>query len=307
MAIIKKKKKEEEKEGAIYSKEGKDFIVPEKEKKRLEAMGKLTEEQQIRENLQYQQRVKAAQQIPLTPGQEAELSATQKKQAKEQEEIAGLISEQKTPEASERAARAGAAFLTATGRFESQLSPLRLLGPKGEIIAEATTEGGVPSKLDFETMSPLAKAGLIAVGKITTVKVPIIGSISNIFDISTSATISEREKDAAEMTAQSDRINMNVWRKGSSVQQAITSQRQIEEGLRIRYNDMLYLLEESPSDQLKGKDVMDAMARDLQYVVGNRQALELYFITGDKTKLQELSLNSQAALIAAGLPLDILE
>jgi hypothetical protein len=145
---------------------------------------------------------------------------------------------------------------------------------------------------DLEHTSVI-KAGMGALGVLATTGIKGV-SLSSIF-APTSSNINNLERDASEMTAESKRIATAALSRGADVQQAIESQRLLEEGIRMRYQDAMMSLRNSPKDIREGLDLVDSMSRDLRNVIENRQALERYLLTRDPNEIMLLS--------GAGLPI----
>ena len=103
----------------------------------------------------------------------------------------------------------------------------------------------------------------------------------------------EMASDATNLASNARLEVTNVKSRGADLTQALINLGKIEEAIRVRYNDAALSLKKSPIDVAGGIDYQDEMFTDLNKVVGYRQVLERYQLTGNFTELQNFPDNEQ--------------
>jgi len=90
----------------------------------------------------------------------------------------------------------------------------------------------------------------------------------------------------------------NVKSRGADVDTSLANLRKIEAAIRARYGDAALSLKSSPTDIAAGIDYQDEMFSDLNVVMGYRQVLERYQLTGNFAELQNFYVEGENPLPA---------
>lgn len=195
-------------------------------------------------------------------------------QAQETQEIQDLVSLQNQADTMTRLSQAGLILpAKALNWVQEKLFNAGLTDKKELFSAEEMSQSNFPF---------MRGAGVV-MGYVQTLDIAGI-SLSTIFNPA-SKNVKNLQGDAAELTMASEKVMRNVITRGANIDQSIQTLRILEEGVRIRYADANKSLKESPQDIAEGLDLYDAMSRDLIYIVGARQVLERYKLTGDTSEL----------------------